>query len=106
MDTATTNDRTPAAETREKIAQDLRTLMSDAEELWRITKDDLGERTKQARERLRETLDRAKVSAQELESRAAAGVRATDKVIREHPYGAMGVALGVGLLVGLLVNRR
>ena len=32
--------------------------------------------------------------------------RATDKVIREHPYQTVGVAFGVGLLVGVLALRR
>ena len=106
MDTATNHDPSPAAASREKIAQDLRTLMQDAEDLWRVTKDDLGERTKEARARLREALDKARTSAQELEDKAAAGARATDQLIREHPYESLGIAFGVGLLIGVLVNRR
>jgi len=106
MENSATFDQSPAAATREKIAQDLRTLMRDAEELWRLTKDDLGERTKETRARLRETLDKAKASARELETKAAAGMEATDKLIREHPYPSLGVAFGVGLLIGVLVNRR
>ena len=106
MENSATIDQSPAAATREKIAQDLRTLMHDAEDLWRITKDDLGERTKETRARLREALDKARESANELEDKAAAGAKATDKLIREHPYGSVGVAFGVGLLIGVLVNRR
>lgn len=106
MENSETIDQSPAAATREKIAQDLRTLMHDAEDLWRITKDDLSERTKETRARLRETLDKARASARELESKATAGVQATDKLIREHPYPSLGIAFGVGLLIGVLVNRR
>jgi ElaB/YqjD/DUF883 family membrane-anchored ribosome-binding protein len=32
--------------------------------------------------------------------------KATDRVIREHPYESIGAAFGVGLLLGLLVTRR
>ncbi len=106
MENSTTIDQNPAAATREKISNDLRTLMRDAEDLWRITKDDLGERTKETRERLRQTLDKARASATEIEEKAVAGAKATDKLIREHPYGSIGVAFGVGLLIGVLAGRR
>ncbi len=106
MESAENLDLSPTAASREKIAQDLRALMRDAEDLWRATKDDLGERTKDARLRVREALDRARTSAHDFEEKATAGAKATDKIIREHPYGSMGVAFGVGLLFGVLVNRR
>ena len=41
-----------------------------------------------------------------LEEKAAQGARATDEVIRSHPYESLGVAFGVGLLVGSLVTRK
>jgi len=34
------------------------------------------------------------------------GAKATDKVIREHPYESIGVAFGVGLLIGVLATRK
>jgi len=33
-------------------------------------------------------------------------MKATDRVVREHPYQSIGVAFGVGLLIGVLINRR
>lgn len=106
MENSATNDSSPAAAAREKIASDLRTLMRDAEDLWHITKDDLSERTKETRARLREALDKARSSAHVLEDKAVAGAKATDKLIRDHPYETMGVAFGVGLLIGVLTRRR
>ncbi len=38
--------------------------------------------------------------------RAVESAKAADRVVRGHPYQAIGVALGVGLLIGLLVGRR
>ena len=38
--------------------------------------------------------------------RAIAGAKATDQVIRENPYKALGIALGVGAIIGYLLRRR
>jgi ElaB/YqjD/DUF883 family membrane-anchored ribosome-binding protein len=50
-------------------------------------------------------IERAKDTCERLEERAAAAARRTNKVIRKHPYEAIGVGLGVGLLIGVLVMR-
>ena len=104
METTDFEDANEAS--REKIVADFKTLMRDAEELVKATADDLGERAKDARERLKVALEKAKDSCSGLEERAAAGAKATDKVIREHPYESLGIAFGVGLLIGVLINRR
>jgi ElaB/YqjD/DUF883 family membrane-anchored ribosome-binding protein len=93
-----------------KLARDIKVVIQDAEQLIRATAGDLGDKlgdkTKEARERLIASLESAKASCQNLESRAKAGMEATDKVIREHPYESVGVAFGIGLVLGLLVVRR
>ncbi|MBI1178254.1 DUF883 family protein [bacterium] len=91
---------------REKIVTDLKTLVNDAEELLRVTAGDLSDKAKDARARLNVALDRARVSAQQWEEKASAGAKATDKLIREHPYQTVGVAFGIGVLLGALINRR
>jgi ElaB/YqjD/DUF883 family membrane-anchored ribosome-binding protein len=55
--------------------------------------------------KLETAIERAKDACERLEKRAAAGLKATDKVIRKHPYEAIGVGLGLGLLIGVLVMR-
>ena len=50
-------------------------------------------------------IERAKETCKLLEERAAATARATDKVIKKHPYAAIGIGLGLGLLIGVLVMR-
>ena len=92
--------------TREKLARDLKTLIRDAEEMIKATAGDLGERTKEARERLSTALDTARDNYRDLEGKALEGAKATDKMIRSHPYESIGIAFGVGLLIGVLVNRR
>jgi ElaB/YqjD/DUF883 family membrane-anchored ribosome-binding protein len=92
--------------TRDKLIDDLKLVLRDAEALFRATAGDLNEKTKEARVRLKEAMEKAKVSLHGLEDKALEGARATDKVIREHPYQSLGIAFGVGLLLGVLVNRR
>ena len=55
--------------------------------------------------KLEAAMERAKDTCERLEERAAAAARATDKVIKKHPYEAIGVGLGLGLLIGVLVMR-
>lgn len=106
METEETMDRTAAEISRDKVVGDFKTLIHDAEELFKVTKDGLGDRAKEARERLGVALGHAKDSFHELEDKASEKARATDKIIRSHPYESIGIAFGVGLLIGVLVNRR
>ena len=55
--------------------------------------------------KLEAAVERAKATCERLEERAAAAARATDKVIKKHPYEAISVALGLGVLIGVLVMR-
>ena len=91
---------------REKVKEDLRTLVRDAEELLKATAGDMSDKAKEARSRLSEALDRARTTCHRLEERTVAAAKATDKVIRDHPYESIGVAFGIGLLIGVLVTRR
>ena len=90
----------------ERLLQDLRAVVQDGEELLRAGAQDLSERGMAARERLAAALEVAKETRRKLEERAVAGAKATDRVIREHPYQSIGIAFGVGLLLGLIANRK
>jgi ElaB/YqjD/DUF883 family membrane-anchored ribosome-binding protein len=91
---------------REKVKEDLRTLVRDAEDLLKATAGDMSDKAKAARSRLGEALEKAKVTCRRLEEKTVATAKATDKVIREHPYESMGVAFGIGMLIGVLVARK
>lgn len=93
-------------ETTDKLMRDLRAVVQDGEELLKAGAHELSEKGVAARERLAAALERAKETGRKLQERTAAGARATDRAIREHPYQSIGVAFGVGLLIGVLVNRR
>ncbi len=91
---------------RQKLINDLKVVVQDAEELMRATATDLGEKAREARVKLAATLESAKTTCRRLEEKTVATAKAADRVIRDHPYQSVGLAFGVGLLVGVLVNRK
>ena len=58
------------------------------------------------RTRLATALESAKVTCHDLQDKTVEAAKATDKVIRDHPYESIGAAFGLGLLIGVLVARR
>jgi ElaB/YqjD/DUF883 family membrane-anchored ribosome-binding protein len=93
-------------ESTDKLLRDLRQVVQDGEDLLRAGAGELGEKGAAARVKLSAALDSAKETARRLQEKTVAGAKATDKVIREHPYQSIGIAFGVGLLIGVLVNRK
>ena len=90
----------------DRLVSDLKTVTKDAEELLKTVSGEQGNGSSEIRIRLSSAIDSAKATYRRLEERAVAGAKATDKVIREHPYESLGVAFGLGLLVGVLVTRK
>ena len=94
----------------DKLVQDLKLVVADAEELLRATASQAGERAAAARARIEQSLERARVKLDEVESAVADSTRqvanAADVYVHEHPWSAGGVAAGIGLIVGLLMSRR
>lgn len=103
MDTATTVHR-------DKLMSDLRVVISDAEELLRMTADEAGEGAADVRSRVQARLNQAKADLVHLQEVAVAKVKAaghaTDEFVHENPWKSIGIATGVGLVVGLLIGRR
>ena len=92
--------------TMAKLVRDFKVVVQDAEMLAKATAGDLGDRVREARNRLAASIEGSKVSFQRLEEKAKDGLQAGDAVIREHPYQSIGLAFGVGLLLGVLVARK
>ena len=89
----------------ERLANDLKAIARDAEDLIKATAGEVSEKAKEARSRLMVALESAKGRCEELQEKAVAGAKATDKIIRDHPYESIGIAFGVGVLIGVLVGR-
>ncbi len=93
-------------EANRRLTSDLKLVMRDAEDLLKATAGEAGEKAKEVRERLATALESAKATCESLQDATAEAAKATDHVIREHPYESIGIAFGVGLLIGVLVGRR
>jgi len=98
------------AVTKEKLAEDLKIVISDAEELLRATASQAGEKVSAAREKIQDSLRHAKVKLAEVEDilidKGKEAARATDEYVHDHPWKAVGIAAGVGLVIGMLISRR
>ena len=82
-------------------------LLEDAQALLTATTQVGEEKVVEARKRLAVALEKARKTWNNVQDKAVAGAKATDQVIRDHPYHSMGVALGIGAVVGyLLASRR
>ena len=92
--------------TAEKLAADLRLVISDAEALLRATVGQAGETAAAARAKMQETLESAKLKLGPLGEEAAERVRAADSYVRANPWQAVGIAALAGVALGLLISRR
>lgn len=83
----------------DKLMQDMRAVVVDAEELLKATASQTGERIEKARARAEQSLRTVR------DQLADVGGTVNDQV-HKHPWTAAGIAAGVGLLLGVLIGRR
>lgn len=90
----------------EQVLNELRSLLSEAEEL-------VADSAREGREAATAALRDRFVAAQEqlgelysdVRNKVVAGAKYTDATIRENPYMALAVALGAGVIAGALLAR-
>jgi ElaB/YqjD/DUF883 family membrane-anchored ribosome-binding protein len=96
--------------TTEKLMEDLKAVVADAEELLKATANQTGERIAAARGKAEESLKAAKARLAEEEAavmaKTKAAAKATEDYVRANPWKALGIAAAVGLVLGLLAARR
>ena len=90
----------------EKLAADLRLVISDAEALLRATVGQAGETAAAARAKMQESLESAKLKLGPLGEEVAEKARAADDYVRANPWQAVGIAVLAGIALGLLISRR
>jgi ElaB/YqjD/DUF883 family membrane-anchored ribosome-binding protein len=83
----------------EKLMQDMKAAVIDAEDLLKATAGQTGERIEKVRARAEESLRHARARMEE------AGLT-LDNAVHQHPWTTAGIAAGVGLLLGILIGRR
>ncbi len=95
---------------RAQLVGDLKAVIADAEELLKATTGTTGERISAARARAEETLRAARQKLAGLDDvvvdQAKEAARAADEYVREHPWGAVGIAAVAGVLLGVMISRR
>ena len=95
---------------REKLMNDLKVVIADAEELLKMTASQVGDKATELRTRMQTRLNQAKADLARLQEitvvKAKEVGQATDTYVRENPWQAVGIAAGVGFLIGLLVSSR
>ena len=118
----------------DKLMDELRAVIADAEELLKVTADQGGAKVAEVRARTEESLRAARARLEDaghrqIASRAGVGSDRVSRMaicrnweaeyatrsgqtllaanqVREHPWTAVGIAAGIGLIVGILVGRK
>lgn len=91
--------------TESHTADDLKALLHEAEQALSHTAGAAGDKFDELRERLRTALDSGKYSLEHLRDEAARRAKQADKLVRDNPYYAVGIAAGIGAVIGILVSR-
>jgi len=86
-----------------EIAEELRSLVSDAEALLRSTANAGGA---DVQERAQATLQELRARLNALEDTVRSRARDVDSYVRDNPWQAVAVVGGIALLIGLAMGRR
>ena len=96
--------------TKEKLMEDVRAVVADAEELLNATADQTGERIAAARGKAKESLKAARARLDEQETalmvKTKAVAKATEDYVKDNPWTSVGIAAAAGLVLGILAKRR
>lgn len=94
----------------EKLVDDIKSVIADAEDLLSATADQTGEKIVSLRARIQERLKDARTRLVAAEAvlleKTRAAARATDAYVHESPWQAVGIGAGVGFLLGFILGRR
>jgi ElaB/YqjD/DUF883 family membrane-anchored ribosome-binding protein len=94
----------------EKLADDLRQVITDAEQLLRMTGDEINESSAEVRGRIQTGLHLTRAKLAHLQdvavSKSKAVASTTGEYVQENPWKSIGVAAGAGLIIGMLLRRR
>jgi len=96
--------------TVDKLMDDLRVVVGDAEELLKATAGPATEKVAAVRARAQASVEQAKVRmaalGDQVTLRSREAVKATDEYVHHNPWQSIGVAAGFALLLGVLIGRK
>jgi ElaB/YqjD/DUF883 family membrane-anchored ribosome-binding protein len=95
---------------RQKLAGDFRSVVTDVEELLRATAGQTSGQLSNTRDRVAESLKHMKAELESAEHAAIAKAKhaaaEVDHYARDNPWQAVGIAAGIGFLIGVVIARR
>lgn len=111
MNTKTMHSKsTNIAAPKDKLMEDLRSVVEDAEELLHATANQAGEGAAAARARIQQSLQVVKenlVTAEEaVLERTKQAAKVTDQYVHDNPWKSIGISACVGAIIGMLIARR
>ena len=89
-----------------KLAEDIQTLVKNAEALLRASAENAEELTTEARQRAEHSLHALRSQLNDIERDLRGRAEALDGYVHDNPWTAVAIVGGVALLVGLLMGRR
>ncbi|WP_317203250.1 glycine zipper domain-containing protein [Janthinobacterium sp.] len=109
-DSAGQGARAGDLEARDKLMQDMKNVIHDAEDWLKAGAAQGGEELRSAQEHFASTLQTAKTDLLKVEANLVArtklAAQATDAYVQEHPWQSVGLGAAVGVILGLLIARR
>ena len=101
---------TPATSNNEKLVQDIKSVVADAEAILRATAGQTGEEVAELRATMSARLADAKarlIAAEEaVVEKARQAAKATDEYVHDNPWQSVIIAGGIGFLIGYLASSR
>ncbi len=94
------------ANAKENLSRDFQNMLRNAKDLIEATSGEMDQKTRQARQKLEESLKSAQAAYEVIQEQVKEQAKCADKLVHEKPYHAMGVTFAVGLLMGWLVGRK
>jgi ElaB/YqjD/DUF883 family membrane-anchored ribosome-binding protein len=95
---------------REKLMEDLKAVVNDAEALLKATAHQTGDKITEVRAKAEESLKTAKIriaeEGKEIIEKAKSAAKSTDEFVHAHPWKAVGVGALAGFVIGILITRR
>jgi len=91
---------------KDKMAHDLKMIVSDGEDLLKAAANASGEGFAAARAKFSEQVMNVKAKLADASQPMIKGARRADDLVRDNPWTAVGAAAAVGMLIGFLAAKR
>lgn len=99
------NSYSESGSTRDKLAEDLKVLKKDVQELLKETASVVGDKAAEARVRVQDSLkvaqDKLSVAHEHVKAKGQEAFNVTDGYVRDNPWNAVGIAAGIGFILGI-----